>query len=486
MSSRTNALVLAVAAAALVTLPSLAHAGDGATIRGRVTDNQGRPLANVQVIAQATSLPGRVTTQTAATGHYTLRAMPDGEYVLTFQRENLVVHKISASVSPGELVSLDVALIPSAQASGKPEPIVITIQDRQTFIRHPLIAITYHRDQLEMLPLLGTAASALELGPGTIATSPFEPGVWLDDRPVLLTWPDRRLALPIDFGRASLTEVTAIRAGVPIDLGPADGGAVQIAPRRGADVWTGSFQVIGGAAGAQADAARARETGNGVGAVEATFGGPAIRGQTWFYATFTSDRPTVSEETALVGAPFESRVHDSTIYGRLTHQFGSRHRIDGSFSRVGTASEQALFDGWRVADVTAATTDDAVQALWAVRASSQLGSLTFLELRATGESISLEAPGPESTSLDAHTAVLDLPARLGLAAPRGCLGCEASRRSVVGGRAVLHHLVGIGDQSHDLVAGYEMTRYRSRPAPDSGARFELLASRTTLAGTAPI
>jgi hypothetical protein len=473
--------------AALLTLPALARADDGATIRGRVTDNQGRPLANVDVIAQATSLPGRVATRTVATGHFTLRALPDGEYVLTFQRENLVVHKVSASVSPGELVSLDVGLIPSAQASSKPEPIVVTIQDRQTFIRHPLIAITYHRDRLDMLPLVGTAASALELGPGTITTSPFEPGVWLDDRPVLLAWPDRRLALPVDFGRASLAEVTLIRAGVPIDLGPADGGAVQIAPRRGADSWTGSFQLVGGAAGAQADAAgRARDTSNGVGTVEATFGGPAIPGRTWFFATFTSDRPNVPEETALAGAPFESRVHDSTFYGRLTHQFGSRHRIDGSFSRVGTSSELALFDGWRAADVTAAATDAVAQALWSVRTSSQLGGATFLELRATGESLSLEAPAPELTSLAAHTAVVDLPARLGLAAPRGCLGCDESRRSVLGGRAVLHHLLGIGEQSHDLVAGYEMTRYRSRPAPDSGARIELLASRTALAGNAPI
>ncbi len=472
---------------ALATMAGVARADDGATIRGRVIDNQGRPLGNVEVLAQATSLPGRVSTQTAATGHYTLRALPDGEYVITFQRENLVVHKVSASVSPGELTTLDVTLIPEGQTGARPAPIVVTIEDRQTYIRHPLIAITYRRDALEMLPLLGTAVSALELGPGTTTSSPFEPGVWLDDRPVVLGWPDRRLALPIDFGRASLAEVTAIRAGVPIDWNHAAGGAVQIAPRRGADYWTGSFQLVGGAAGAQTDAAvRARETGNGLGAIEATFGGPAIRGRTWFFAALTSDRPNVSEETALVGAPFESRVHNSTAYGRVTHQFGSRHRIDGSLSRIGTSSEQALFNGWRVADVTAATTDDAVRVLWAVRSSSQLGGAAFLELRATGEAISLEAPAPELTSLAAHTAVVDLPARLGLAAPRGCLGCDESRQSVRGGRAVLHYLLGLGDQSHDLAAGYEVTSYRSRPAPDSGARVELLASRTTLAGNAPI
>lgn len=473
-------------AAAFIALSGSARADDGATVRGRVTDNQGRPLANVEVIAQATSSPGRAATRTVATGHFALRALPDGDYVLTFQRENLVVHKVSASVSPGELMSVDVALIPAGQATSTPEPIVVTIEDRQTFIRHPLIAITYHRDRLDMLPLLGTAASALELGPGTITTSPFEPGVWLDDRPVLLAWPDRRPALPVDFGRASLTEVTAIRAGVPVDLGPVDGGAVQIAPRRGADVWTGSFQLVGGAAGAQADAARARDTSNGVGTVEATFGGPAARGQTWFFAALTHDRPNMSEETALVGAPFESRRRDNRLFGRVTHRLGGQHRIDGSFSRVGAASRQALFDDWRVADVTAAATDDAVHAMWAVRTSSQLGGATFLELRATGESLSLEAPAPELTSLVAHTAVVDLPARLGLAAPRGCLGCDASRRSVLGGRAVLHHLLGIGEQSHDLVAGYEVTRHQGRPAPDSGARIELLASRTTLAGDAPI
>ena len=99
-----------VLVAALLLAPSLARAGDGATIRGRVVDNQGRPLASVEVIAQATSLPGRLTTQTTATGYFALRALPDGEYVLTFQRENLVVHKVSASVSPGDLTTLDVTL----------------------------------------------------------------------------------------------------------------------------------------------------------------------------------------------------------------------------------------------------------------------------------------------------------------------------------------------------------------------------------------
>ena len=485
MKSRRYGLVLAVAA--LTMLPALALAHDGATVRGRVTDDKGQPLANVQVIAQAKTLPGRVTTQTAASGHYALHALPDGEYVLTFQRENLVVHKIAGSVSGGELLTLDVSLVPADQRSGAPEPIVVKVQDREAFMRHPLMANTYRRDRIDMMPVLGTATSVLELTPGTITTSPFEPMVWLDDRPVLLAWPDRRLSLPIDFGRASLEEVTALRASVPVVFDQGEGGAVQIAPRRGADHWTGSFQLVGGAAGAQADqAARARDTSNGIGTVEATFGGPALRGQTWFFTAFAVDRPNVSEETALVGAPFESRIHTSSFFGRLTHRFGSQHRIDGSFSRVGTASEQALLDGWRVADITAATTDDTSQAMWAVRTSSQLGGATFLELRATGEALSLEAPAPDVTTLESHTAVVDLPARLGLAAPRGCLGCEPSRRSVLGGRAVLHHLFGVGAQSHDLVAGYELTRYRERPAVQSAARMELLASRTILAGNAAI
>ena len=183
MRSRTVGIALA-AAAALAMPTGIAQASVGATVRGRVTDNQGRPLANVEVVAQATSLPRSVTTQTVETGHYALHALPDGDYVFTFQRENLVVHKISASVSPGELVSLDVALISSDQASGTAEPIVVTIQDRQSFIRHPLIAVTYRRDRIEMLPLLGSAASALQLGPGTLTNTVFESGVWLDDRPV--------------------------------------------------------------------------------------------------------------------------------------------------------------------------------------------------------------------------------------------------------------------------------------------------------------
>ena len=481
--TRTSLLV----AVTLIALPSVGRADDGASIRGRVTDHQGGPLANVEVIAQATTLPGRVTTRTAATGHYTLRALPDGEYVLTFQRENLVVHKITAAVAPGELASIDVALVAEGSASSKPAPIVVTIQDRQTFIRHPLIAVTYRRDRLEMLPLLGSAASALEPGPGAITASGFQPGVWLDDRPVTLAWPGRRGALPIDFGRASLAEITATRAGAPIDLAPAEGGAIQIAPRRGADQWNGSAQLVGGAAGAQADQfAGGRAATNALGTVEATLGGPIARGQTWFFTSFQTERTNFDDQTALIGAPFESRLRHETLFGRVTHQFGTQHRIDGSFSRVGAASRQALFSDWRVADVTAAATDDAVHAMWAARTSSQLGSSTFLELRATGEGISLDAPAQADTSLAAFTPVVDLPARMGFGAQRGCIGCDPGRRSVLTGRAVVHHLLGIGGQSHDLTAGYEVGRYRLRPAAETGARIEMLTSRTIVSGNVPV
>ena len=474
-------------AAALLGLTGLARADDGAAVRGRVTDTQGRPLANVEVIAQATTLPGRATTQTTATGHYTLHALPDGDHVLTFQRENLVVHKVSASVAPGELVSLDVTLVPEAGASGKPEPIVVTIQDRQAFIRHPFVTITHRRDRLEMLPILGSASSALELGPGTTTASVFPAGVWLDDRPVTLAWPDRRGTLPMDFGRASLAEVTLIRAGAPIDLGPAEGGAVQIAPRRGADQLNGSVQLVGGVAGAQADrATTGRNTTNALGALEATFGGPLVSGQTWFFTSFETQREHFDEQTSLSGTAFESQRRDNTFFGRITHRFGSQHRIDGSFSRVGAASRQALFGDWRVADVTAAATDDAVHAMWAVRTSSQLGRATFLELGATGEGISLEAPAQADTSLAAFTPIVDLPIRAGYGAQRGCIGCDPGERSVVTGRAVLHHLLGFGDQSHDLTAGYEAGRSRVRPAPETGARRELLASRTITSADAPV
>jgi hypothetical protein len=416
-----------------------------------------------------------------------LRALPDGEYVFTFQRETLVVHKVTVVVAPGELVSLDVVLVRSSAASGKPEPIVVTIQDQQAFIRHPLVAVTYRRDRIEMLPILGSAASALELGPGTITTSVFQPGVWLDDRPVTLASPDRRGALPIDFGRASLAEITAMRAGVPIDLGPADGGAIQIAPRRGADQWNGSAQLVGGAAGAQADFFTAgRAAANPLGTVEATFGGPIVRGRTWFFTSFQTERTNFDEQTALIGAPFESGRRHDTLFGRVTHQFERRHRIDGSFSRVGAASRQAQFGDWRVADVTAAATNDAVHAMWAVRTSSQLGAATFLEVRATGEGVSLDAPAPVDASAAALTPLVDVPARMGFGAPRGCLGCDPGRRSVLTGRAAVHHLLGIGGQSHDLTAGYEAGRYLVRPAPETGARTELLVSRTTTAGDAPI
>ena len=272
-----------------------------------------------------------------------------------------------------------------------------------------------------------------------------------------------------------------------MDLGPAEGGAIQIAPRRGADQWNGSVQLVGGASGAQADAVvTARDTTNALGTVEATFGGPVARGRTWFFTSFMTEEEHVAEETALVGAPFESRHRDNTLFGRVTHRFNSQHRIDGSFSRVATASQQGLFDDWQVADVTAAATDDAVHATWAARTSSQLGRATFLELRATGESISLELPAQVDTSLAAFTSIIDLPARVGYGAPRGCIGCDPSERSVVTGRAMLHHLLGIGDQSHDLAVGYEAGGYRIQPAPEIGARFEMLATRTLVAGDAPV
>jgi hypothetical protein len=229
-----------------------------------------------------------------------------------------------------------------------------------------------------------------------------------------------------------------------------------------------------------------RGTNNALAGIEGSVGGRVVRGQTWFFTALKTEVTAFDEETALAGSPFESRQRTTTLFGRVTHQIGTQHRLDGTLSRVGVGSRDALFDHWRVADPGAATTDDTAHFVWSARLASQVGQATHVELRANGENLSQEAAAVESPDLAVVAPILDLPLRTGYGGRRGCLGCDPSRRSVVTVRAAVNHLLSMDGQSHELTGGYETSGHRYRPVLDVDGRFELLASRTDVANGAPV
>ncbi len=83
---------------AFVAVPTLAVAQGTATIRGRVTDAAtGAPLAGVQIAVEGAA----VTTQSGATGAYTLTGVPSGSRVLTARRIGYAPERVTVTVAAG-------------------------------------------------------------------------------------------------------------------------------------------------------------------------------------------------------------------------------------------------------------------------------------------------------------------------------------------------------------------------------------------------
>jgi hypothetical protein len=246
--TRKSLVSLAIGAALLVSSLPAAAAGPVGSIKGRVTDEKGRPLSGAYLYLTSTGTLGMSNYMTPKSGLFAFASLVPGKYKLvvelagykTITMEGLAVHA-------GSTASADFRMSPSE------------IEEELTAVRpgSPLDrdsardAVIITRELIERLPLSPDFSSVLGLIPGLIFEvegqpgrmslngTPFTESVAVQDD-IIVSHPmdDRFLGrIPNDF----VDEVVVESSGHAPDAGPAQGAYIHIIHRAGSSRPEGSL-----------------------------------------------------------------------------------------------------------------------------------------------------------------------------------------------------------------------------------------------------
>ena len=442
-----------------------------ARVRGRVRDGAGAGLSDVRVIAQSPALPGRAETTTSRTGDYVLRALPAGDYVLTFQKQGFVDVKHTTRLSVREEAAID-ARLAAATDSQRPDPVVAVTEGPPMLLRAPLDAATFRAPDFLDLPLAGTTGSFAAITPGLL-TLPAPLLIW-NGAPVRLPHADGVAA--VRPGRDALWDLTFFTAAQPPDVSHPT--MVGVTSRTGLDRWLGSVQFTGGTAGEFGDDLRGVGARATDGALSATLGGSLWPRHIWIFASADGGRQHFETPAVADAADEEidSRATDYSGLGSLTFAWARNQRLSLHAARSHRETANNVFESFlRATDASGSSDLDSRHRLESATFISGLGRRGTFELSATRESTASTESALRGPAFVDRTAIVDPWIGYVWSSPRGCLGCGDDERRARTARAVYRHA---GAGAHELTFGAEATDDRHTTAREPGTRFELLVSRT--------
>ncbi len=242
-----RAAALLILAAGLAR-PALAQSPN-ASLRGRVVDASGKPLALVSIIAQSPSFQGQTDMQTPASGLFDFLALPPGVYSLRFDLpEHKSVVRRGIILLAGQTVKLDVILKPSEIEEDEVFDTPLSVLD----VFSVKSAFRLSSTLLEAVPFGRDVRDLQAMAPGAVAEGkPYDRAVSIQGGGVrgqdykldggLAT--DPSAGFPIgNLNVDILDQVEIISTGKPAAEGPGRGAALHLLSRSGGNAFAGSLR----------------------------------------------------------------------------------------------------------------------------------------------------------------------------------------------------------------------------------------------------
>lgn len=329
--------LLALIGAACVA-PAFAQEVSGGA-EGWVTDDEGRPLAEVEVVGTAPDRSSRWTVFTRADGHFRLAPLPVGTYGIQLRQVGYrPVLFPEVRVRLGETASLGrVRLEP--EAVGMPE-LVVSGEEAGLDVGTAATRVTLDVESLELLPVDRGFRSVVPLAPqanpsflgdelNIAGSTGLENAYFVDG--VNVTDPylgANSIDLPYNF----IEDIQLVTGGYEAELGRAQGGIVNVITR------SGTNRLAAEAYAFLRSSALTTAPRFGVGEIALSdfaerdmglnLSGPVVRDRAWFFMAYN---PTFERRRPIVpglGALADDRT---------------RHRFAGKLDwRAGTATEMSL------------------------------------------------------------------------------------------------------------------------------------------------
>jgi hypothetical protein len=346
-------VALALALPILLASGAAAQGLQTGELMGTVSSSDGLTLPGATVTVQSPALQGVRTVVTDANGAYVVRALPPGQYEVTFEMTGLSARKEKAVIELGRQTTLNATLA----LAGVTEAVTVTADVTTAGLTSPTVGANYDSREITTLPTGRTPALIAELAPGLTANTPNAgqvtiAGGFAYDNVFMINGVDINDNV---FGTANnvfiedaIEETSVLTSGISAEYGRFTGGVINMITKSGGNQFSGSFRANFTNDSWTVETPREKDAGierpdklnqN----YEATFGGPIVRDRLWFFTAGRWQDTSQTQTLQISNLPFEQSTKNKRFEIKGTGTLAANHRVQANYIRNSTDSTRLPF-----------------------------------------------------------------------------------------------------------------------------------------------
>jgi hypothetical protein len=320
---------------------------------GVVSSSDGLTLPGATISVRGPALQGVRTVVTDENGVYVVRALPPGQYEVTFEMTGLSTRTEKVEISLGMPTTLNATL----SLAGVQEAVTVTAEITTAALGSPTIGATYDSREIATLPTGRTPALIAELAPGLTNNTPNAgqvtiSGAFAYDNVFLMNGVDINDNL---FGTANnvfiedaIDQTSVLTTGISAEFGRFTGGVINMITKSGGNQFSGSFRANLSNDSWTVETPREKDRSferpdkmnqN----YEGTFGGPIMRDRLWFFAAGRWQETSTQQTLQISNLPFEQTLKNDRFEVKGTGTIADSHRVQVGYIRNNTEQRRVPF-----------------------------------------------------------------------------------------------------------------------------------------------
>jgi hypothetical protein len=385
------------------------------SLSGSVASADGASLPGVSVTISSPALQGERSTVSDASGSYTFRGLPPGDYKVRFSLAGFGTVERAVTVALGGFAvadsTLSVASVEETIEVLGEAPSILTDTQVSTNLRYS--------ETVDKLAMNRNLAAIAELAPGLTDNGPnigqvTIGGAFAYDNVFLLNGVDINDNL---FGTANplfiedaLQEITVLTSGISAEYGRFSGGVINAITKSGGNTFQGSWRtdLTNGSWQDESlveDNAIARGTGqphpDKTNLVHtATLGGPVLKDRLWFFGAYRREATDTPKALSVTGVPYSQGVKNRRYEGKLTGRIAANHNLQANFiKQSNTDLDRASLNETAAMDVRTLVTRDTPSDLFVARYDGALSANMFAEAQYSRKTFGFRGTGGTETAI---------------------------------------------------------------------------------------
>lgn len=363
-------------------------------ISGKVTDDEGNPLAGATVEVTSDGLQIQREVVTGDKGEFLFALLPTGAYTVVVSALGMQPQVVTLRLSIGQTVPLDVALAPGEAIT---EEITVTgtasaLETTETGER-----LSYSRD-IDQLPVLERTLEDVALLAPNISTGPTADTIAISGAPsfdttVLLDGAEVSDpyfgAAPIVYIEDAIDEIQILATGVSARYGRFQGGIVNAITKSGTNQFHATLRAEFENQSDNGQTPFGEDQQDKLNKVyQGTLGGYVIKDHLWFFGGLRRIPSQVeSKTTGATGESFSQTTDEERWQGKLRWALSPSHLVD--LSHLEFDATQSNYDGLPAADDVALGLRDDPRKTTTFAYQGVLSGSTFVEFQATRKDVQI-------------------------------------------------------------------------------------------------